>query len=184
MLHNLNNSWFLMLNAHSGDADITRITAVFLAQYLNWVVALALIVYLLATRQSKLWLKLLGSCAMAMLMAYLLGHLYYHPRPFVVGLGQALVPSRDTSSFPSRHLTFYWGLVLPLCGFVRTRRLGVYLVVLGLAEAWARVYVGVHYPLDMVGSMLVALVASSVVWYWGGGVQPRLTQQAGADYAP
>lgn len=171
MLDNLNNGWFLLLNAHSGDAGITRVTAVFLAQHLNAVVALALTAYLLATRQPKLWLKLLGSCAMAMLTAYLLGKLYYHPRPFVLGLGQTLVGQHDTSSFPSRHLTFYWALVLPLCGFARMRRLGLCLLVLGLAEAWARVYVGVHYPLDMAGSLLVALVASSVVWYWGGGVR-------------
>ena len=170
MLDNLNNSWFLLLNAHNGDADIVRLAAVFLAQYLNWVVGLALTAYLLATKQPKLWLKLLGSCAVALVLAYVIGKLYYHPRPFILGLGQTVVGQHDTSSFPSRHLTFYWALVLPLCGFVRTRRLGLGLVVLGLIEAWARIYVGVHYPLDMVGSLLVALVASSVVWYWGGGV--------------
>ena len=176
MLDNLNNSWFLLLNAHNGDADIVRLAAVFLAQYLNWVVGLALTAYLLATKQPKLWLKLLGSCALAMTLAYLIGHFYYHPRPFMLGLGQTLVGQHDTSSVPSRHLTFYWALVLPLCGFVRTRRLGLGLVVFGLAEAWARIYVGVHYPLDMLGSLLVALAASSVVWYWGGGVRPICNQ--------
>ena len=94
----------------------------------------------------------------------------------MLGLGQTLVGQHDTSSFPSRHLTFYWALVLPLCGFVRTRRLGLGLVVFGLAEARARIYVGVHYPLDMLGSLLVALAASSVVWYWGGGVRPICNQ--------
>ena len=28
MLDNLNNSWFLLLNAHNGDADIVRLAAV------------------------------------------------------------------------------------------------------------------------------------------------------------
>ena len=78
MLDDLNKSLFLLINAKEGDADVVRLAAVFLAQYFNWVVGLGLTAYLLATKQPKLWLKLLGSCALAMTLAYLIGHFYFH----------------------------------------------------------------------------------------------------------
>ena len=91
MLDDLNKSLFLLINAKEGDADVVRLAAVFLAQYFNWVVGLGLTAYLLATKQPKLWLKLLGSCAVALVLAYVIGKLYYHPRPFILGLGQTVV---------------------------------------------------------------------------------------------
>ncbi len=56
------------------------------------------------------------------------------------------------------------------------------LVLAGLV-GWARVYVGVHYPVDMLGSVAVALVsyraARMSVDLWNGLAVARLTRKAG-----
>lgn len=101
MLDDLNKSLFLLINAKEGDADVVRLAAVFLAQYFNWVVGLGLTAYLLATKQPKLWLKLLGSCAVALVLAYVIGKLYYHPRPFILGLGKQWWGSTTHLHFPA-----------------------------------------------------------------------------------
>ena len=47
---------------------------------------------------------------------------------------------------------------------------GITLALLGLPMAWARIYLGVHFPLDMVGAALVAALSAwlalrEVRWY-------------------
>jgi undecaprenyl-diphosphatase len=34
----------------------------------------------------------------------------------------------------------------------------------GIAMAWARVYVGVHFPLDMLGALVVAMFSAWLSW--------------------
>ncbi len=56
-------------------------------------------------------------------------------------------------------------------------------LVLAGAVGWARVYVGVHYPFDMLGSVVVALVsyfaARMSVDLWNGLAAARLTRKTG-----
>lgn len=46
----------------------------------------------------------------------------------------------------------------------------------GVAVAWARVFLGVHFPLDMLGAVVVAGVAYMVIaplWHLAGGTVTR-----------
>jgi undecaprenyl-diphosphatase len=55
-------------------------------------------------------------------------------------------------------------------------RYGVAILLSGLAVAWARVFVGVHYPLDMVGAVAVACLAFLLIeplWRLGGAMVTR-----------
>jgi undecaprenyl-diphosphatase len=73
----------------------------------------------------------------------------------------ALVTRPHSHSFPSGHATtsFACATVLALA----LPRLAVPLLVLAAAVAWSRVYVGVHYPLDVLaGAALGALIGAAV----------------------
>jgi membrane-associated phospholipid phosphatase len=51
----------------------------------------------------------------------LIGMLYSHPRPIMIGLGHQYLPHPVDNSFPSDHATFMWSLgfaLLPLCNRV------------------------------------------------------------------
>ena len=41
---------------------------------------------------------------------------------------------------------------------------GLALALSGLPVAWARIYLGVHFPLDMVGSVLVAVLSARLTF--------------------
>ena len=55
---------------------------------------------------------------------------------------------------------------------------GGILLVLGFAVAWSRIYLGVHFPLDMVGALGVAALASLLITMAGSHLRrlfyPRL----------
>jgi undecaprenyl-diphosphatase len=49
--------------------------------------------------------------------------------------------------------------------FIRsTRIIGCILFFLGLLGGASRVFCGVHFPLDIFGSLLVSMVSTSVIW--------------------
>jgi undecaprenyl-diphosphatase len=92
----------------------------------------------------------------------LIAIVWQHPRPFMIGLGRTLIPHAPDSSFPSDHMVVFCsvGLVLLLGGELR---LGSATWIAGLLVAWARIFLGVHFPLDMLGSVMVAAACCVIV---------------------
>ncbi|MFB7938214.1 phosphatase PAP2 family protein [Streptomyces sp. NPDC056049] len=72
------------------------------------------------------------------------------PRPFEDHDGlEVLVDGKTDYSFVSDHATMAMAIAVAL--FVADRRFGIAAIGLALAEGFARVYMGVHYPTDVIG---------------------------------
>ena len=91
-------------------------------------------------------------------------------RPFVIALGHTLMHHDADASFPSDHLTFLWSVAFSLMLHRPRWIASIAFVLLGFPVAWARIYLGVHYPLDMVGAALVAS-ASAALTGWRGALR-------------
>src|SRR5690606_36383437 len=72
------------------------------------------------------------------------------PRPFVMEVGHTLIEHAPTGSFPSNHMSIFSGIALAYY-FSPHRDLGRLLLWTAWLVAWSRIYVGVHFPMDMVG---------------------------------
>lgn len=80
-------------------------------------------------------------------------HAVAEPRPYTVLPGALTLVSRSTDpSFPSDHATMAGAVIAGI--WLANRRLGVVTAVAGLLLAAARVYVGAHWPLDVVAGLL------------------------------
>jgi undecaprenyl-diphosphatase len=96
----------------------------------------------------------------------LIGVFWEHPRPFMVGLGHTWISHAPDSSFPSDHMTVLASVGLSMI-FDGALWLGLLTMSCAIGVAWARVFLGVHFPLDMVGSMIVAALSCiTVVPLW------------------
>ncbi|MFJ6746574.1 MULTISPECIES: phosphatase PAP2 family protein [unclassified Streptomyces] len=72
------------------------------------------------------------------------------PRPFKDHAGlDVLIPGKSDFSFVSDHATLTMAVGVGL--FVAHRKFGLIGIALALAEGFCRVYMGVHYPTDVVG---------------------------------
>lgn len=131
-------------------------------------------IYLVALTLSILWvwrgravrfvlLDAMVSAAVGLGLAQMIAAIWYHPRPFEIGLGLQWIAHAAEASFPSDHATMMFSLAIPLLCAPQTRLWGIILMLLGLAVAWSRVYLGVHFPLDMIGAFGVAAFASLVI---------------------
>ena len=77
----------------------------------------------------------------------------------MVGLGRALLKHSPETSFPSDDTALAFSIALYFL-LEKEWRTGLFLFLFALFTGFARVYVGVHFPLDIIGSLVVSLVAS------------------------
>jgi len=157
-MKDLNHALFLWLNAPEHPTTLLLAIATFFAEYAIW--ALPVIIGFGWLRGSehtrKVLLEATASGLAGLLINQIIGLVWQHTRPFMIGLGHTLIPHAADSSFPSDHLTLLWAFAFSFLMHRSPRMAGLALALLGLPVAWARIYLGVHFPLDMVGAALVA----------------------------
>lgn len=95
--------------------------------------------------------------------AFILEHLVDRARP--IGLASYEVVARaaqDGPGFPSGHVAVLTALVLTIWPWVSWPWRFLMIVFVGI-EAWARIFLGVHAPLDVVGAVGVSMVVVGVI---------------------
>jgi len=102
------------------------------------------------------------------------------PRPFITDATSRVVGYQPaTYSFPSGHSASSFAAATVLA-FALTRRRAALIWALAVAVAFSRIYIGVHYPLDVVvgaltGVLIGVLVTGGRAWYiHGSPVAPHL----------
>ena len=101
-----------------------------------------------------------ASAAIALLINQPVSHLVDRARPYLAHPAHAhlLIARSHDASFPSDHAT--GGFALAVAVFLYDRTIGTLLLVLAAVLAFTRVYVGTHYPGDVVaGALIGAAVA-------------------------
>jgi undecaprenyl-diphosphatase len=166
-MEELNKALFLLLNAPAHPHAVLLAVAYGLAEWSVWLIPLTLTIGWLrgGDRIRRLMLEATASGMAGLLINQLIGMFWKHERPFMAGLGHTFLSHAADSSFPSDHLTLIWAVAFSLLLHRRPRYAGLSLALLGLPVAWARIYLGVHFPLDMAGAALVALVSALLVFH-------------------
>lgn len=185
MLENLNNTLFLLINATPASAQWQISLATFIAKDLILIVPLlATAMWLWGERrqvhaQRHLVVKVALAIAVSLTISWTMGQLYPHERPFAANIGYNFLHHAADNSFPSDHGTVIFTFALAFLFWHRVWS-GLALMAVGIAIAWSRVYLGVHWPMDMLGGFLCGLVGCMVaqlLWQFiGTPVYPRLQQ--------
>lgn len=169
-MERVNQTLFLWLNAPEHPNALMVALAVFFAQWLIWAIPALISMGWLrgdeGTRKSLLITVAAG--VLGLIVNQLIGLSWSHPRPFMIGLGHTLIPHVADSSFPSDHLTLWWTVAFSFILQRSSRSTGVALAWLGLPIAWARIYIGVHFPFDMAGALVVSAFCAWISFYSAG----------------
>lgn len=163
-LEALNNQLFLAINGAVGSPAWLVDAAMAIGEGLIFLVPALLAVLWLAggARRRSLALRAFAVAMLGVGINQAIGLVWQHPRPFMAGIGHAWISHVPDSSFPSDHVTVLFAIAFASL-FAGARRLALAAPIGALAVAWARVFLGVHFPLDMAGAALVALVAWALV---------------------
>ena len=156
-LSELNLSLFSWINASPEASNTSIHFAIFIANDLLYCIILLFAWFWLRGNYDtkKQILKAFIFTSIAILISQCISHVYYHPRPFVMEVGRTLIYHAPNGSFPSDHMLIFSSIAFSYL-FSAQRKLGVFLLVMAWLVAWSRVYLGVHFPLDMLGAFLLA----------------------------
>ncbi|PMR74733.1 undecaprenyl-diphosphatase [Billgrantia endophytica] len=154
----LNLTLFERINAAPDIGTGWLLVAEFCAVYLIWMIPALLVAGWLrgSDRLKQPLLEAFMATLLALAVSWLIGMFWPMPRPFMVPVGQHFLEHAPTSAFPSNHMTIMLTMAFSLWLHEGTRRIGRYLLLLALPVAWARVFLGVHFPQDMLGAALLA----------------------------
>ena len=161
-MESLNQTLFLYLNAGAHPSLWMLVVSSFLAEVAIGLIPLTLLFGWLRGTDStrKVMLEAVASGVLAIVFNRLIDLVWQHPRPFMIGLGHTYLAHAADSSFPSDHLSLWWAASFTLFLHPGTRLAGVAMSVAGLSVAWSRIYLGVHFPLDMAGAAAFAFVST------------------------
>jgi len=156
-LSELNLSLFSWINASPEASNTSIHFAIFIANDLLYCMILLFAWFWLRGNYDtkKQILKAFIFTSIAILISQCISHVYYHPRPFVMEVGRTLIYHAPNGSFPSDHMLIFSSIAFSYL-FSAQRKLGIFLLFMAWLVAWSRVYLGVHFPLDMLGAFLLA----------------------------
>ena len=161
-MQNLNNTLFAIFNASATPpAFLVQLAEIF-AEWVIFAVAIALVWgWLRSGASGRKQLVVVGlTIFVALAVNMLISAFWYHPRPFEIGAGNQLLAHAADNSFPSDHATVMFAVAFGLIAARAPALWSSLVMLLALGVAWSRVYLGVHWPLDMAGSFGVALGAA------------------------
>ncbi|KAA6474885.1 undecaprenyl-diphosphatase [Bacillus swezeyi] len=104
---------------------------------------------------------------------YLITLIYFEPRPFIAHHVDVLIHHAADASFPSDHTT--GALAISIAFWLFHRKIGSFMIAFGLLTGFSRIWVGHHYPVDVLGSILVAVLASLIVLRFSKYLNPLFT---------
>jgi undecaprenyl-diphosphatase len=168
-LEALNVATFLDINADLSTPHWKIAAAAFLADYLIYLIPLVIIGLWCWAKEGQRNLAL-KACLVALIalgLNQIIILLWPHPRPFMAGVGHSFMAHAPDASFPSDHATVFSAIGLTLVFNSVRSAIGWAILAAGVIVAWARIFLGVHFPLDMAGALaVVCLVWAAMQPVW------------------
>ncbi|MGN6573526.1 MAG: undecaprenyl-diphosphatase [Pseudolabrys sp.] len=163
----LNHYLFLLINAEPGESHVLIALGRVVAGDVIGLVPLLLVLLWIRGRPDRRAGLVATAIAAALALGanQIVGQFWYEPRPFMIGLGRTLMAHAPENSFPSDHTTFMLTVGIALIATGAAPRWGRIVTLAGVLVAWARIYLGLHFPLDMLASAIIAgIFATLSVW--------------------
>ncbi len=161
--------WFLVINGWTAISPVLNDLAIVLAKYAPelWAVIFLLLWFWPPLKQNRsrravVYATVAGVLALAINVS--LSHfLPYRPRPFVFEphLVHQLISHKPDTSFPSDHAAGSFAFAIGL--FYARPRDGWWGLLFAAAISVARVWVGVHWPTDVLAGAVIGLISGALV---------------------
>ncbi|WMY97040.1 MAG: phosphatase PAP2 family protein [Arsenophonus sp.] len=95
----------------------------------------------------------------SLLISWIIGKFFYQERPFVMITCKHFFIHKETPSFPSNHGIVTFTISFSFLFWFKKYWIGLLLFIKSFIIAIARIFFCIHWPLDMLGSFILSLIA-------------------------
>ena len=157
-IHNLAGRWIYLDSI-----------GIFFAAYFQYILVGALLIFLFLgkdkeeLKKNRLIVGLsLGAVILSRLvLTEIIRWLWFRPRPFAEYNFLPLIPHDLSASFPSGHAAFFFALAAVI--FLFNKKAGWWFLAGSFLISLARIFVGVHYPSDILAGAIVGIFSGWLV---------------------
>ncbi|MBN2198150.1 phosphatase PAP2 family protein [Candidatus Wolfebacteria bacterium] len=167
---------FKLINGFAGKWWIFDWLGIFFAKYSGYLMILVAIFILLKQRdwRDKIYFFALSGLSFILargLIVEIIRFFYYRPRPFLSLQIHFLINHASTGSFPSGHAAAYFSLAIAIFYFLKQKhwnkedislekpKLGLWMIGLAFLISLSRIFVGVHWPIDILAGVLIGFIS-------------------------
>jgi len=183
-MDNPNTSVLDAINDLAGKSSFLDSLGKFAAQDLVYVIialGAVLLVWLLVQRirfAFEVAIILVIAVGLSLVIGRGIQHLWFEARPWVDHPDTVkLISHSADASFPSDHCLVAGAIAAVV--LLASRVAGIIAIVLAVLIAWGRVFVGVHYPGDVLAGLAIGAACGVVTWFIVRGVLRRLSPTSG-----
>ncbi|MDC0035170.1 phosphatase PAP2 family protein [Chloroflexi bacterium] len=161
---------FLFINAKSGTYPLVDSAAKIIASDYLIPVSFSLILVLIWCRGGSLKLQIEGRSAVlksistllcACFVVFILNEIAFRDRPYTLPDARLIFYAPTDSSFPSNSVAAVAGMAIPI--FRTYRVLGIIMLIGSFSLGVGRIFVGIHFPGDVIGGSLIAIVSFWII---------------------
>lgn len=159
----MNTAFFHMINGIAGHNIFLDKFMIFIAVYSPLIYGIFFILQWFVSDDNgkKACMNAFFAAVVALGLNLIISAVYFEPRPFVRHRVNLLIKHPADASFPSDHASGSSALSFVELEYNKT--IGRIMIGLTILILFARVYVGVHYPLDVIGGFIIGFVSSKII---------------------
>ncbi|HDX9707983.1 TPA: undecaprenyl-diphosphatase [Bacillus thuringiensis] len=166
LMNNLDLKGFRYINTHVKQSIFMDYLMIFFAEYAQYIfIILFIVLWLIKNFQGRVYvIQAVIACFFAFSLNRIIEIFFYRERPFVSHLEiHQLVEHTANASFPSNHATSSFAIAVTI--FLYNKRVGALFLVLAFLISFSRVWIGVHYPLDVLIGAVLGILISLITQY-------------------
>ncbi len=156
---------FGTINKFAGEYLWLDTLGIFFAQYFEYVLILSLAIFLLLNFKKYIFMVLESLFAAVLakeIFVDIIRQLIPKTRPFVENQVNLLIEHPVTPTFPSAHAAFYFALSTIV--YFYNKKAGLLFLISAFLISVARVFTGVHWPLDIFVGALIGIISAFIVY--------------------
>ncbi|WP_315071531.1 phosphatase PAP2 family protein [uncultured Clostridium sp.] len=162
----MNMEIFKLINNLANKNTILDKIMIFFSEYGPYIfMAAIVIVFILGLKQKncenrKIAVSTVVVTVINLIINIIVRSIFHVDRPFVHNKVNLLLPHDSASSFPSNHATGTMSIALGLEKY--NKLLSRILTILSIIIGFSRVYVGHHYPMDVIGAYIIVFAVNYI----------------------
>ena len=184
---NWNLAIFNLIHGWSGRFVFVDVLGIFFAEYLPYLLVLGFLILVFQQSGARRKFYFFAEGALAIILSRgivteVIRSFYKVARPFAL-LGFSPLIAESGSSFPSGHMAWFFALAMAI--WFANRRWGAWYFALSAVMGIARIYVGVHWPLDILCGAVVGILSALFIHWLLEDARATLgrTEKAAPDIA-